>query len=304
MRLIGHIEGEAQANLFSDYLSSLEIRSSVEPDTENQFAIWIFSEDQVDVGKKHLAEFLAHPSDPKFAVGAKQGEKFQAREREAEAKLSERVYTRDNIWPTTAIGPVTLALIVISVGVFLYTGFASGSVFAKVHGLFISEQVYGAYLKNTELAGLVTPLPEVRQGQVWRLITPIFVHFGILHIVFNMIMLRDLGTMVEVRRGTWTFIGLVVVFGVISNLTQYYFKGPGFGGMSGVLYGLFGYIWMRQRWDPSSGLYLSQQAVASMLIWFVLCLVGVIPNVANEAHAGGLAAGVVFGALPLLWSRR
>jgi GlpG protein len=289
MRMIGHVTGEASAKLFSDYLSSLEIKTSTEPDSDGQWAVWIYSEDQVEAGKKYLADYLAHPSDPKFVRGAKQGEQIQDKQREEEAKLADRVYTRDNIWPNVAIGGVTLALILICVALSLYTGFSTNPV-PKLHMLLISEFIRPA-------------LPEIQQGEVWRLITPIFIHFGLLHIVFNMLMLKDLGTMIEVRRGTLTLITLVIVFGIVSNLTQYFYKGPGFGGMSGVLYGLFGYIWMRSRWDPGSGLFLSQQSVSVMLIWFVLCAVGIVPGVANGAHAGGLAAGVVWGALPKLWTR-
>jgi GlpG protein len=302
--LIGHVTGEANAQLFSGYLSSLEIKSSIEPDAENKWAIWIYSEDQVDAGKQHLAEYLAHPSDPKFSLGARQGEKVQSKEREAEAKLGERVYTRETIFRSSAaIGAVTLALILICVGVFALGGFSPAKVHVKLHALFISEQFYSSFLKHTQFKEYATFLPEVRQGEVWRLITPIFVHFGILHIVFNMLMLKDLGTMIEVRRGGGALIGMVIGFGIASNLLQYWYNGPSFGGMSGVLYGLFGYIWMRGRWDPGSGLFLPQQVVMSMMIWFVLCAVNIIPNVANAAHAGGLMAGIIWGLVPRIWTR-
>ncbi|MDB6056976.1 MAG: Rhomboid family protein, partial [Verrucomicrobiales bacterium] len=66
MRLIGHVTGEQGAKLFSDYLSSLEIKSSIESDADDKWGIWIYSEDQIELGKQHLAEYLAHPADPKF----------------------------------------------------------------------------------------------------------------------------------------------------------------------------------------------------------------------------------------------
>ena len=77
MRLIGHVTGEANAQLFSDYLSSLEIKSSIEHDQDNKWGVWIYSEDQVDAGKQHLTDYLAYPSDPKYVQkrGARQGEK-------------------------------------------------------------------------------------------------------------------------------------------------------------------------------------------------------------------------------------
>ena len=46
--------------------------------------------------------------------------------------------------------------------------------------------------------------------------------------------------------------GLVLVIAALSNLGQYFVSGPNFCGISGVVYGLFGYIWMKGRFDPAS----------------------------------------------------
>ena len=135
-------------------------------------------------------------------------------------------------------------------------------------------------------------MTEVRSGQVWRLITPIFIHFGILHLLFNMLWLKDLGFMVEQRKGTWRLAVLVLVLAELSNLAEYlatnHFR---FGGMSGVVYGLLGYVYMKGRFDPASGLFLHQTVMIMMMIWFFLCLFNFIPNVANTAHAVGLSIG-------------
>ena len=66
-------------------------------------------------------------------------------------------------------------------------------------------------------------------------------------------------------------------------------------GMSGVVYGLLGYAWMKGRFDPGSGLLLHPQTVAMMLIWFFLCLTGLMGNIANTAHAVGLVLGIAWG---------
>ena len=76
--------------------------------------------------------------------------------------------------------------------------------------------------------------------------------------------------------------------------------------MSGVVYGLLGYVWMKGKFDPSSGLFVHPQTVTMMLIWLVLCMTPVIPHIANTAHAVGLAVGVATGflsSLPALKSR-
>jgi len=127
------------------------------------------------------------------------------------------------------------------------------------------------------------------------LVTPIFLHFGIIHIFFNMLWLRDLGSMIEARQGSWWLLLLVIVFGVFSNLAQYLSYGGEFGGMSGVVYGLFGYVWIRGKLDPTSGLFLHQNIVVMMLVWLVVCMFGVFGAVANAAHAGGLLIGMAWG---------
>ena len=76
--------------------------------------------------------------------------------------------------------------------------------------------------------------------------------------------------------------------------------GPVFGGMSGVVYGLLGYVWIRGKFDPGSGLYLHSYTVTMMIIWFVACLTGVLGPIANTAHAAGLVMGMAWGYLSSL----
>ena len=78
---------------------------------------------------------------------------------------------------------------------------------------------------------------------------------------------------------------------------QYLLSGPSFGGMSGVVYGLLGYIWMQGRFNPASGLSLQPQTVTMMILWFFLCLTGMVGHVANTVHAVGLAGGIAWGFL-------
>ncbi len=151
------------------------------------------------------------------------------------------------------------------------------------------------FITNYPAAGSDARLPEIVGGEVWRLLTPIFIHFGILHLVFNLMWLRDLGAMIERLDGVARLLAFVLVSGMLSNLGQLYVGGPFFGGMSGVVYGLLGYVWMRSRFSPGSGFVLHSQTVLFMLGWFVACVVGLIPHVANTAHGVGLVIGILWG---------
>ena len=183
---------------------------------------------------------------------------------------------------------VTYALIGISVFVFIITGF--GQNWQKVVPFLLTTPFQGGFL------------PEVSQGQLWRLITPIFIHFGWIHIVFNLYWLWQLGGLIELRFGP-VFIGiLVILLGMAGNLAEYLYSGPNpFGGMSGVIYGLFGYLWVIGRLYPRFGFQLPNDIVALMLIWFFLCWFNVIPHVANMAHSGGLIGGMLAAYLHTLY---
>jgi rhomboid protease GlpG len=186
-----------------------------------------------------------------------------------------------NVARLASLPPLTVAIVLASV------------VLATASGLGRSLNVLAPFL-------IASPgsrgLADVQAGEVWRLLTPIFIHYGVLHLVFNMMWLWDLGRLLEGRRGTGFFGGFVLVVGVASNLTQYLVVGSAyFGGMSGVVYGLLGYFWMQGKYNPRFGYVLHKQIVAMMLIWYVLCWTGLLGPIANWAHTAGLAIGIAWG---------
>ncbi len=190
--------------------------------------------------------------------------------------------------------PVTLLLVAVCVAVF------------GLMNLWNLEQILrGFYITIYMDRGL----PEVTEGELWRLISPIFMHFGLFHIVFNMLWLYLLGGLLEIRQGKWLLLLLVLVSAVISNLGQFYFIGPYFGGMSGVIYALFGYVWIQGLVNAEFGVRLQPQIVNMMLIWFAICWSGVLNlvfgiSIANSAHTAGLVSGIVLAVLlTLLFGR-
>lgn len=161
---------------------------------------------------------------------------------------------------------------------------------------------------------------SIRAGQVWRLVTPIFLHYGVMHIVFNLLWFFDLGGQVETRRGTWYLFLLILALAILSNIGQAIEvglmggEGIRFGGMSGVVYGLIGYVFVKTRFDNTAGYNLSPSTMFLAMLWFVLCiardyppfdsmLASWIPKIANSAHAVGLFAGMAIAYAPLLVRR-
>ena len=140
-------------------------------------------------------------------------------------------------------------------------------------------------------------------GQYWRLITPVFLHFGFLHIVFNSLWLWELGGRVEQVMGHVNMFMLFLVIAIVSNVSQFAFGGVGlFGGMSGVVYGLLGFSWVAPLLQPSWRIQPSKGIMLFMVGWLVACMVGVVEvlgfgAIANAAHVGGLLCGAVLGLL-------
>lgn len=150
---------------------------------------------------------------------------------------------------------------------------------------------------------------EAQGSQYWRLITPAFLHFGWLHIVFNSLWLWELGAKVERVMGSFNMLGLFLVIALVSNTTQYLFGGPGiFGGMSGVVYGLLGFSWLGAQIQPRWAFQPRPGIMLFMVGWLVICVLGVVEvlgfgAIANAAHIGGLLSGAALGAAFGLLSR-
>jgi GlpG protein len=308
MRMIGHMEGEAQARLFSDFLLVQGIENQVEADKDGAWSVWIHAEEELERAKALLAEYRQNPADPKYRKVAGAAGDLKEQKRREQLDYEKRLKKRGHLFRSITgygFGPVTFILIFISGAVFVASNFATN--LEAVHKLFISEVDLktGGALSAWEVFRLHishwrTILPEIRHGEVWRLFTPMFLHFSFLHILFNLLWLRDLGSMIEARQNSFVLLLLVLAIAAGSDCAQFLFKGPVFGGMSGVVYGLMGYIWIRGRLDPGSGLFLHPSTVTMMIVWFFLCLTGLVGQIANYAHAAGLLMGMAWGALSSL----
>ncbi|UTA49347.1 rhomboid family intramembrane serine protease [Simiduia sp. 21SJ11W-1] len=196
-------------------------------------------------------------------------------------------------WP-----PVTLCLLVLSALGALLVEFDQGSTIAQL--TFTEARVRGNALYFSDLAS------ALEQGQWWRLLTPMFLHFDFFHLLFNSLWVWEFGRRIELQRSGLWLISLTLFASLGANFMQYAMSGPSlFGGMSGVLYGYVGYILVWARLWPAKSFGVAPGILGFMLIWLVLCFTGAVDTfidgeVANGAHLGGLLGGLLFGFLDVL----
>lgn len=154
---------------------------------------------------------------------------------------------------------------------------------------------------------------KISQGQFWRLLSPAILHYGILHIFFNLLWFILLGNQIEFRIGPWKYIFLIVAIALASNVSQYLMSGSFFMGLSGVVVGLAGFIFARQQIAPWEG-YLLQKATLAFLAIFIFGIFALqvgffamqllgktelnLP-IANTAHLVGGFVGYFLGRLKL-----
>jgi GlpG protein len=295
MRSIGNLPNEQQARLFGDYLLAQGIQNEVEADTDSSWLVWVTDDDHLSKAGEFLQRFRSDPASAEFARKAAEAERVRAQEKKSQAAWRRRVRGRRSVFPGASVfsaGPLTFALVCACAIVAALSNVGKNT--EAISGLFIS------YLMPAGGGWF----PEVRAGEIWRLFTPMLIHFGWAHILFNMLWLFRLGSMIESLQGQGRLALLTLAVAGISNVAQYVHAGPGFGGMSGVNYGLFGYIWMRGKYDPASGMCLTPQDKMLMLVWLVVCFTGAVGPVANVAHGAGLVIGVVWGRVSALLALR
>ena len=128
-----------------------------------------------------------------------------------------------------------------------------------------------------------------------------FIHFGWLHIVFNLLWVWEVGRRIEVINNASVLLLVTLVSSIMANFLQYYMLGPSFfGGMSGVVFGYLGYSLVWSRLVPSRSMGLADGLYIFMFAYLAIGFTGAIDMLglgvlANGAHLGGLIGGLLVG---------
>ena len=197
--------------------------------------------------------------------------------------------------------PVTLALIGLSILATLVINFGANADWLGRLS-FAPFDIRGNEIYYSDFSTLLA------SGEYWRLITPIFLHFSMLHILFNLLWIWVIGRRIEQLQGAMALIGLALFSGVTSNFAQFVVSGPLFGGMSGVVFAVLGYSWVWDRLHRPI-FYTPPALMGFMLFWLALGYSGALEfmglgAIANTAHLIGLVAGLIWAGLMGLIQRR
>ena len=196
----GSLPDAQSARTLCDYLHSLSIETHVDQSPEG-CVVWVLDEDKLPRAREELQTFLANPTDPRYREAAAARQKSQPRE----PAPRRRHYARP---PRSQSIQVTALLFVLSVvvTVLYWSRWAKPSVarLAFIEKLEAREDGLYRRVNNN--------LDEVRKDrEFWRLVTPIFIHLHVVHLLFNMSCLWVLGPPLERHMGSSRFLLFVLV---------------------------------------------------------------------------------------------
>lgn len=294
MRQIGTLPDEEQARCLGDFLLSQGIFNDVEP-SGTEWTIWVHDDRYLHAAEEHLRCFREDPSP--YVGMARQARRVRTAQEEDNRRAAEQVIDVRTERQRRAFAPrpATSLLLVSSLAVAVFTRMG------EEDNLLRSWLFFGR--PPAEDAVSFTGFERILAGEVWRLFTPMLLHFGFFHLLFNMYWLYFLGGQIEAIKRTGFFALLVLVTAGFSGIAQNLASGPFFGGMSGVNYGLFGYVWMKEKLQPGEGFVMGPANVVLMIAWLFLCMTGAVGPIANTAHVVGLLIGLGAGAGPYLAKR-
>jgi GlpG protein len=263
------------AQAFVDYMATQGVVLTLQQH-QQQSDVWLADDAQEAKVRSELEQFLANPVDARYlAASWSTGD-----------TASGLRYQRYPFFATIKqkAGPFTLAMIAACVLVYL------------------AMQVMG---DRTVMALLAWPYADSLKYEFWRYFSHALLHFSILHITFNLLWWWYLGGPLEKRLGSGKLIVLTLISALLSGYVQAKFSGPLFGGLSGTVYALMGYVWLRGERDPESGIFMQRGLMAFAVLWIVLGYFDILGmSIANAAHVTGLLVGLAMAMVDTLHARK
>lgn len=257
------------AYTFVDYMATKDVLIRLQFDNDGNCQLFLDenSQDKLAFVQLELQQYVKQPNDKRYLSSSWQHSRIESE------KLNKRA--TPSIWPQLrSAGLITQIIATVCIGLYVLL-LAVGPLYLL---FYLGYPTSGYY------------------DQVWRYLTPIFIHFSLMHIVFNLVWWWYLGGMVEKLRGKLKLLEIVLIAGVLSNYAEAMISGPNFGGLSGIVYALMGYVWLYGERKPFSGLRLDRAMIGIAVIWLLAGYLGFIGDIANTAHLVGLVVGLLLAA--------
>ncbi|MBG3129161.1 MULTISPECIES: rhomboid family intramembrane serine protease GlpG [Proteus] len=260
------------ADLFVNYMATKGVRIHAKNENQ-QISLWLEDQHQLDVVEKELNTFLREPFHPRYQAAS-----WQTGDPKNTGIKYRPAFSIKNMVQRS--GPLTVLVVILCVLIFIW------------------QQAVGDYDVMLHLAW---PYNESLNFEVWRYITPAFVHFSLMHIAFNLAMWWYLASQTEQRLGTGKLFVIMLVSALFSNWAQSLFTNSNFGGLSGVVYALIGYVGLTGIYNPKKGIGAPTGLLVFSILWIVAGYMGVLgDSIGNTAHF----AGLLIGLLMALWDNR
>lgn len=257
MELLGQINNPRACKAFTDYLSVQQVQCKINV-VENVTSIYVASE-QFEQASRLYQEFINNPNQEKYL--------------QASWQLSQPVSGQTQslglakIWQ--ANGPFTKLITLLCIGIYCLS----------LMGYF--EAIFTHLSFSTQL------------DQFYRLFTPAIMHLSAIHLAFNMSWWWYLGGKVENHFNLSLLLAITLITALISNVVQANLVNDQFAGLSGVNYGLAGFVWFYGKLSKDVNVNLPNNIFGFLLVWMVLGFAEILPiNMANWAHLFGLLTGL------------
>jgi len=252
------------AQAFVDYMATQGITLHVKTESQ-EVQIWLDDESRLPEVEQQLALFLEDPLHARYQAASWQTGNTQTH-------LS---YQHYSYWQRirSQAGPLTMVVIFLCIAVY------------------ILQQIYG---DESVMRTLAWPMNSSQYVEIWRWFSPALLHFSLLHILFNLLWWWYLGGPVEKHLGIGKLFTITLVSALVSGWGQSLFSGIWFGGLSGVVYALMGYVWLTGELKPERGISLPRGLMVFSIAWLVLGYFNVMGlAIANAAHVFGLVLGLL-----------
>lgn len=260
---IAEFTNPRMAQALVDYLAAQGVKLNLKQE-ENRFILWLDDETHREKAEQELQRFIRDPNHVRYQAASWQHGNTSQLMHYPKAELWRNIRER--------AGPLTLSIMAICVA------------------LFIAIQILGP---EPIMIWLAWPADQNQYLQLWRWVSHAFLHFSLLHILFNLMWWWYLGGAIEKRLGSGKLFTILLISALLSGCMQAKLSGIWFGGLSGVVYALMGYCWLRGERDPQSGLYLERGLIVFALLWLVAGYYGIFGMaLANTAHLIGLLVGL------------